>query len=51
LDDIKEKLDEVMNDKDLREKLIKKGFIQAKKFTWKKAAMETAEVYRKVIRQ
>lgn len=49
--DIKKKLDQVMKDKDLRDDLTVKGFIQAKKFTWKKAAIETADVYRKVIKQ
>ena len=48
VDDIKEKLQQVMENNDLREDLIKKGFIQAKKFTWKKVAMETAEVYRRL---
>ena len=51
VDDIKKKLQQVMENNDLREDLIKKGFIRAKKFTWKKAAMDTAEVYRKVAGQ
>lgn len=46
LEDIKEKLKMVMDDKDLREDLIKKGFTQAKKFSWEKCAKETADVYR-----
>ena len=49
VDDIKKKLDQIMEDKDLRDDLIKKGFAQSKKFTWKKCAEETAEVYRKLI--
>jgi glycosyltransferase involved in cell wall biosynthesis len=49
VEDIREKLDSLMGDKELREDLIKKGFLQAKKFSWKKCAEETAEVYRKVV--
>lgn len=48
LDDIKEKLNHVMRDNDLRLELIKKGFIQSRKFSWKKCAEETAEVYRQL---
>lgn len=48
LDDIQRKLNQVMLDKDLRDNLIKKGFIQAKKFSWKKCAEGTAKIYRKV---
>lgn len=50
LDDIKEKLDRVWNDIDLRDDLAKKGFVQAKKFSWKKCAEETAQVYRGIIK-
>lgn len=46
--DIKVKLRKVMEDKNLRQDLIKKGFIQAKKFSWHKCASETAEVYRRL---
>lgn len=45
--DISKKLQMVMEDNDLREDLIKKGFNQAKKFSWKKCAQETVEVYKK----
>lgn len=50
LEDIKDKIKLVMEDQDLRKDLIKKGFIQAKKFSWQKAATETAEVYRELLR-
>lgn len=46
---IKKKLEMVTNDKDLRENLIQKGFERIKKFSWEKAAEETAEVYRQLI--
>lgn len=48
--DIKKKVKIVMEDKDLREDMIRKGFEQAKKFSWEKAAKETARVYRKLLR-
>lgn len=46
--DIENKLRQVLEDKDKRKQMIKKGLIQAKKFSWRKCAQETAEVYRKV---
>lgn len=49
VDDIEKKLKAVMGDKDLREKLIKKGFIQAKKFSREKAAHDTTAVYRELV--
>ena len=49
IDDIRKKLDRVMENKDLREDLIKKGFAQSKRFSWKKTAEETAAVYRRLI--
>lgn len=50
VEDIKNKLMELMADKDLQKDLIKKGFEQVKKFSWEKAANQTAEVYRGLIR-
>lgn len=49
LDDIKRKLDNLWEDSSLRDTLIEKGFGQAKKFSWEKAAKETAEVYRRLM--
>ncbi len=46
--DIKEKLNMVMNDKKLREKMTEKGFERVKQFNWKKAAEETYAVYKKL---
>lgn len=48
VDDIKRKIKMVMGDETLRKDMIKKGFIQAKKFSWEKSAKETAEVYRRL---
>jgi glycosyltransferase involved in cell wall biosynthesis len=42
---IRTAVQKVMEDEKLREDLREKGFKQAKKFSWKKAAMETAKVY------
>lgn len=41
----------LMESEDLRNELRKKGLIQAKKFSWKKAAQETANVYRRVLNE
>ena len=48
IDDIKESLKKVMEDEILRKTLIKKGFDNAKKFTWLKTADETFKIYRKL---
>lgn len=47
--DIKEKLDEVMNDKKLREEIVRKGFARVKEFSWKRSAEETYRVYRELM--
>ena len=49
VEDIRKKLKIVMEDKDVREELIKKGFQQVKKFSWQKCAQETLNVYRRLI--
>lgn len=48
-EDIKEKLDMVVNDSKLRETMIKSGFKQVAKFSWSKAAEQTAKVYQQLI--
>ncbi len=48
--DIKKKLDLVINDKNLKEELIKKGLERVKQFSWKKTALETALVYRRLMK-
>lgn len=40
-----EAIRDVINNKRLKQTLIKKGFIQAKKFSWKHCAQETLEIY------
>ena len=49
LNDIKESIKNLMEDKDLRESMIKKGYAQASKFSWEKTANDTTEVYRELI--
>ncbi len=46
IEDLKIKLLKVLTDVRQREKMIKKGFIQAKKFSWQKMAEETLQVYK-----
>ena len=48
VEDIKEKLRKVLEDKDLKKELINRGFKQVKKFSWEKAALETAAFYRRL---
>lgn len=38
----------VLTDSKLRDEMIEKGLVQAKKFTWEKTAEQTLEVYKKV---
>ncbi len=49
-EDIKKTLKNVMGDKDLRVTMIKKGFEQVKRFSWEKAAEQTADIYRRLMR-
>jgi len=48
--DIRNKLKQVLEDKALREDLIKKGFNQVKKFSWEKTAKETIAVYQRIMK-
>ncbi len=48
--DIETKVKQVINSEKLREELIKKGFAQAKKFTWKKCIDETVSLYKEMMR-
>jgi len=43
-------LSEVINNKEKRKDLIKKGFVQVEKFSWEKAARETLKVYEEAYR-
>jgi glycosyltransferase involved in cell wall biosynthesis len=49
INSIAEGIEKVIKDKKIREELIKKGFEQAKKFTWEKTVKETVAVYKKVL--
>lgn len=48
-DDIKNKLISTMEDKDLQETMRKKGYEQAKKFSWKNCADETIKIYQNLL--
>lgn len=42
---IADAINEVLTDKKLRQELIKKGYLQAKKYSWKRMAEQTLDVY------
>jgi len=44
--DLANKINELLNKPDLRESLIKKGHIQAGKYSWKSLALETLNIYK-----
>lgn len=48
IDDIVQGMEKIVSDEKLREELILKGKMQAKKYSWKKMAEETLEVYKSV---
>jgi glycosyltransferase involved in cell wall biosynthesis len=49
--DIARGIREVLLDQDLREKLIRKGYEQVKRFSWERTAREVLETYREVARE
>ena len=49
IEDMAEKISEVLSDKKLRDNLIKKGYKQAAKYSWQKTAQQTLDVYKKVL--
>lgn len=49
--DIKEKLSMILQDKELRKNMIAKGITRAKSFSWEKNALETANLYERLIRK
>lgn len=49
IDSITEAMNNVADDRQLRENLIQKGSVRLKDFSWQKMANETAETYRKII--
>ena len=46
---LKEKLNEIFSQKDLRKRLVEKGLKRAKDFSWLKTARETLKVYEKIL--
>lgn len=50
VDDIAKGIEKVFNDRKLQEELVKKGSENIKKFSWKKTAEETLEVYKGLIK-
>ena len=48
VEDIKDKLRSAMEDRELREELKEKGLEQVKKFSWKKAVLDTSIIYKKL---
>ncbi len=48
--DIKDKIEKVLTDRELREKMIEKGRVHYKKFTWEKAAKEVLEVIESAVK-
>jgi len=51
VDDMAEKLDNLIKDNKLREELVKKGYEQVKKFSWEKTAKETLSVLKEVAKK
>jgi glycosyltransferase involved in cell wall biosynthesis len=48
--DMYEKINKVINDQEFRERLIKKGYIQSKKYSWEKMARETLDIYKMALK-
>ncbi|HEY8999548.1 MAG TPA: glycosyltransferase family 1 protein [Candidatus Saccharimonadales bacterium] len=51
VEDMAQKIGEVLDDKQLRERLIKAGYAQNKKYSWEKMAEETLSIYRKILNE
>jgi glycosyltransferase involved in cell wall biosynthesis len=49
IDDIKNKIEMVLNDKDLQQKMIAKGLERAKEFSWEKSANEHITLFKSLI--
>lgn len=48
VDEISKTIKKIIDDKNLRQEMIKKGFLQVKKFSWEKTARQTLEVLQEV---
>lgn len=51
VDEMAEKINMVITNKALRKQMVKKGFAQAKKYSWRRMAQETLALYKKVLSQ
>ncbi len=49
IEDIAEKIFKIISDDSIREGLIKKGFEQAKKFSWEKTTRQTLDVFKSIM--
>lgn len=49
IDDMAEKIKKALTDQEMRQRLIKEGFEQVKKYSWQKMARETLETYKESI--
>ena len=49
VDDMAQKIDEVLNSEKLRKDLIDKGYEQIKKYSWDKMAVQTLDIYKKFL--
>ena len=49
VEEMSKAISRVLEDKALRDKLIKLGYLQVKKYSWQKMALETLEIYNKLL--
>jgi len=49
VEDIADGMWQVLNDSSLRQRLIEKGYIRAKQFSWENCALQTVKIYEKVV--
>ncbi|MBA3758274.1 glycosyltransferase family 4 protein [Candidatus Saccharibacteria bacterium] len=49
--DMADKIASVLSDEKLRQSLIQKGYVQAKKYSWRRMAEQTLEVYQEVLKE
>jgi len=49
VEDLENVLYKALTNESHRERMIQQGFLQSKRFSWEKTALETLEVYRRVL--
>jgi glycosyltransferase involved in cell wall biosynthesis len=49
IEDIASKINDVLTNRNLREELIRKGYLQVKKYSWQRMAEQTLDVYKSVL--